>query len=231
MALAGQGAITIWQDARPEARAEFFEWHNREHVPERLSIPGFLRGRRWMAIEGAPEFFTLYETASPQVHISAGYLERLNNPSPWTKRFAPNMVNNIRSLCRVAFSAGPGQGGLLVALRYDVAPESEPAQLRLLTGQIFPKLVKRPGIAGVHLCLADKAASSIQTEEKKSRPQAALVPAWVILVEGAAGRSSLLAACDAALADDVLAAAGAHGIARGLYQLQYSYSAMAGAVA
>ena len=231
MALLGLGAITIWQDARPAARAEFFEWHNREHIPERAGIAGFLRARRWVAIDGAPEFFTLYETADPQVHTSAAYLERLNNPSPWTRRFAPNMVNNMRALCRVAYSAGSGQGGLLLTLRYDVTAESEPAQLRLLSAQILPKLLEQSGITGAHLCLADKAASSIQTEEKKSRPQAALVPAWVILVEGAAGRSSLLAACDAALADDVLAAAGAHGIARGVYQLQYSYSAMAGAVA
>jgi hypothetical protein len=224
MALAGLGAITIWQEARPEARAEFFEWHNREHIPERVDIAGFLRARRWVAIDGAPEFFTLYETAGPQVHTSAGYLERLNNPSPWTKRFAPNMVNNIRSLCRVAYSASTGQGGLLLTLRYDVAPESEPAHQRLLTGQILPKLVEQPGIIGAHLCLADRAASSIQTEEKKSRPQAALVPTWVVLVEGAADRASLLAACDEALADHVLAAAGAYGIARGLYQLQYGYS-------
>ncbi len=231
MALAGQGAITIWQDARPEARAEFFEWHNREHMSERAGIPGFLRGRRWVAIEGAPEFFTLYETASAQVHTSAGYLERLNNPSPWTRRFAPNMVNNIRSLCRVAFSAGPGQGGLLVTLRYDVAPEAEPAQLRLLTREILPKLLERPGISGVHLCLADRAASSIQTEEKKSRPQQALVPTWVILVEGAADQSSLAVACGDALGDAVLTAAGAYGIARGLYRLQYCCGAMAGTVA
>lgn len=224
MALLGQGAITIWQDARPEARAEFFEWHNREHIVERVGIAGFLRARRWVAIDGAPEFFTLYETADPQVHTSAGYLERLNNPSPWTRRFAPNMVNNIRSLCRVAYSIGAGQGGLLVALRYDVVPGSAQAQLQLLTEKILPQLVEQPGITGAHLCLADKAASSIQTEEKKSRPQAALVPTWVILVEGAADRASLLAACSEALADQVLAAAGAYGIVRGLYQLQYGYS-------
>lgn len=235
MALLGQGAITIWQDVRPDvhpdvhpdARAEFFEWHNREHIPERVGIAGFLCARRWAAIDGAPEFFTLYETANPQVHTSAGYLDRLNNPSPWTRRFAPNMVNNIRSLCRVAFSAGQGQGGLLVTLRYDVAPESAQAQLRLLTEQILPKLIESPGITGAHLCLADKAASSIQTEEKKSRPQAALVPTWVILVEGAADPSPLVTACNAALADEVLAAAGAHGIARGLYRLQYGYNAAA----
>ena len=38
-ALAGSGAITIWQDARAEARADFFAWHNGEHLAERVGIP------------------------------------------------------------------------------------------------------------------------------------------------------------------------------------------------
>ena len=223
MSLAGQGAITIWQDARPEARADFFEWHNREHIAERVGIPGFLRARRWSALAGAPEFFTLYETTGPEVHTSAAYLERLNNPSPWTRRVAPGMVNNIRSLCRVAYSAGAGQGGLLVTLRFDVAPAAESTLQQMLSEKLLPALVQSAGITGAHLCLADKAASSVQTEEKKSRPQQALVPTWVVLVEGAAERATLLAACDDALSDAILHAAGAHDVARGLYQLQYTY--------
>ncbi|MEO8104096.1 MAG: hypothetical protein ABI790_16380 [Betaproteobacteria bacterium] len=224
MALAGQGAITIWQDVRPEARADFFEWHNREHIPERVSIPGFLRGRRWAAIEGAPEMFTLYETAGPEVHTGADYLARLNDPTPLTKRVAPNMVNNVRSLCRVVFSTGNGRGGMVATYRYDVVAGKEEAQLALLTGQILPMLAKRPGIAGVHLCLADSAASSVQPEEKKSRPQQARVPTWVILVEGNAGREILDGACREMLRDDVLQATGAVTIERGIYQLQFEWT-------
>jgi hypothetical protein len=224
MSLAGQGAITIWQDVRAEARADFFEWHNREHIPERVGIPGFLRGRRWIALEGAPEFFTLYETDGPQVHTGSDYLSRLNSPSAWTKRIAPSMENNVRSLCRVAFSTGPGQGGLVATLRFDVAAGAEDAQLRLLTERILPGLAQRPGIVGAHLCLADAGASAVQTEEKKSRPRPALVPTWVVLVEGGFERVLLESACDDALDVRALASAGAVGIERGLYQLQYSRS-------
>lgn len=227
MALIGQGAITIWQDARPEARADFYEWHNREHIAERVGIPGFLRARRFAAVAddaGAPEFFTLYETENSQVHTSAGYLERLNNPTPQTRRVAPNMINNIRSLCRVAYSAGDADGGLLVTLRYDVATDSEADHLQMLKQQMLPRLLQQPGIAATHVCVADKAASTVQTEEKKSRPVQALVPTWVVLIEGAADRSSLSTACEDALPDTVLAAAGARDIVRGLYQLQCAYT-------
>ncbi len=228
MALTGKGAITIWQDAPPQARADFFAWHNGEHMAERVGIAGFLRGRRFVAVDGlgAPEFFTLYETVDPSVHTSSGYLERLNNPTPLTRRVAPHMVTNIRSLCRVAYTCGEADGGLLVTLRYDVAPGAAEAHLALLTQSLLPQLQRQAGIEAVHLCRADEAASSVQTEEKKSRPHQALVPAWVVLVEGVADRAMLAAACDTLLSGKALASAAATGMARGLYQLQYSRSAL-----
>ena len=46
MALAGDGAILIWNDITDEGCAAFYDWHIAEHIPERVAIPGFLRGRR-----------------------------------------------------------------------------------------------------------------------------------------------------------------------------------------
>ena len=45
MALSGEGAICIWNDITDEGRDEFYAWHLAEHMPERVGIPGFLRGR------------------------------------------------------------------------------------------------------------------------------------------------------------------------------------------
>ena len=64
MSLAGQAVVAIWNGIAPEGRTEFYEWHNREHMPERVGIPGFRRGRRYIAKYGTPEFFTLYEADS-----------------------------------------------------------------------------------------------------------------------------------------------------------------------
>src|SRR5437764_68143 len=81
----GKGAVAIWNDITPEWRAEFYAWHGSQHMPERAGIAGFLRGRRYVALEGSPEFFTLYETVSPRTVTSPDYLARLNDPTPWTK--------------------------------------------------------------------------------------------------------------------------------------------------
>jgi len=59
MSLAGEGAVAIWHDLDPVAREQFYAWHGEEHMPERVGIPGFLRGRRYVAtradLEGTPE--------------------------------------------------------------------------------------------------------------------------------------------------------------------------------
>ena len=57
MSLAGLGAVCIWHDLLPEARDDFHQWHNREHMPERVGIPGFRRGRRYVAVASTPEYF------------------------------------------------------------------------------------------------------------------------------------------------------------------------------
>ena len=218
MSLAGEGVVAIWNGIRPEARADFYEWHNREHMPERVAVPGFCRGRRYRALEGRPEYFTLYETRDPGVLSGADYLARLNAPTPWTKRVTASFTDTSRSLCRVALSLGPGEGGLIMTWRYDVAAGREDEHRRTLE-KILKEIATRGGIAGVHLCIADREASGIETAEKRGGPQR-LVPGWVVLVEGSAERAALDDACNDLLSNSFLEKQAAIGIERGLYQLQ-----------
>ena len=117
MSLAGQAVVAIWNGIAPEGRTEFYEWHNREHMPERVGIPGFRRGRRYIAKYGTPEYFTLYEANSAEVLVGQDYLNRLNNPTPWTQRVPPTFFRDTaRGICRVKLSLGVGQGGSMLTL-------------------------------------------------------------------------------------------------------------------
>ena len=78
----GRAAVAIWCDVAPEIREEFDDWHAHEHMPERLAIPGFLRGSRWVAADGSNGYFMLYEAVGLDTIASGPYLERLNNPTP-----------------------------------------------------------------------------------------------------------------------------------------------------
>jgi hypothetical protein len=218
MSLAGEGVIAIWNGIRPEARADFYEWHNHEHMPERVAIPGFCRGRRYRALEGRPEFFTLYETRTTAVLSGADYLARLNAPTPWTRRVTASFTDTARSLCRVALSLGPGEGGLIMTWRYDVMAGREDEHRSMLQNTLG-EMADRKGIVGAHLCIADRDASVIQTEEKRNRAQD-LVPSWVVLVEGGAERAALENACNDLISNSFLEKLAAIGIERGLYALQ-----------
>ena len=183
MSLAGKGAVAIWHDIAPEGRTEFYDWHGNEHMPERAGIPGFLRGRRYVAVEGEPEYFNLYETMSRFTVTGTEYLARLNAPTPWTVATVKHFQRVSRSLCEVAASFGEGQGGLIATLRYDVAEASAAAHRRRLATEVLPQLAQTRGIAGCHLLVADAEASAVETTEKKVRAEKNLVPQWVVLIE------------------------------------------------
>src|SRR5437868_3747095 len=143
MSLLGESAVAIWHDIAPEGRDEFYAWHGEEHMPERLGIPGFLRGRRYVAIHGDLEFFNLYETRDMGVTAGPEYLARLNNPTPWTLAAVKHFQKVSRSLCRVAASAGHGQGGLIATWRYDVADHKADVHRQAVIEQLIPALAKK----------------------------------------------------------------------------------------
>ena len=54
----------MWWDMTPALRAEFEDWHSHEHFPERMGVPGFRRGTRWISATGDDSVFVLYEVES-----------------------------------------------------------------------------------------------------------------------------------------------------------------------
>jgi len=219
MALAGDGAICIWNGITPEGRDAFYDWHLHEHMPERAAIPGFRRGRRFVALDAAtaPEFFTLYETENEAVLTSPAYLARLNDPTPYTKSATKGFRETARALTRVAASFGPGPGGILATVRYAAGP-SAAAVSAALRDTVLPGLAKLPQITGVHLCETDVAASGAKTAESRGRDDIGAAPERVVLVEGC-NAGPVDAALAMLLAAPGFAAAGPSIVGR--YRLEY----------
>ncbi len=212
--LAGEAVVAIWNGITPEGRAEFYAWHLQEHMPERVDIPGFRRGRRYVAIDAAthPEFFTLYEADTMQVLQGPDYLARLNAPSAWTRATTGNFRDTTRALARVLESGGPGMGGMLLTLRFDATTADT---------QALAELVRQAGqadrVTGAHLCRADDAASGTSTVESRSRTDLVAPPSWFALIE--ATDAEALAPL---LPDTTLRQAGATGaLHRGIYRLEH----------
>ena len=101
------GVLAVWTDVVTEHEVEFNSWYSEEHLPERLAIPGFCNVRRYAGL-GSPKYLTYYETQTADVLAPAPYLERLANPSDWTRRVMKWFVATHRCACRVVANVGSG---------------------------------------------------------------------------------------------------------------------------
>ena len=221
MSLAGEGAVAIWHDIAPEGREEFYAWHGEEHMPERVGIPGFLRGRRYVATSADEEFFNLYEALTPQVLSGVDYRTRLNNPTPWTAATVKYFRRVSRSICWAAATFGRAQGGLIATWRYDVADEGSDRHRGELSGRLLPEIAGWRGVAGAHLLIADAAASAVDNAERKARGEANRIPRWIVLIEGWGDEAPFAALCRETVSER-LARLGAGAVQFGLYRLQAS---------
>lgn len=177
MALAGNAAIAIFSEIDAGMLEAHDAWHCKEHFPERMAIPGFLRGRRTVAVEPATtaQRFILYEIEDIAVATSAAYLERLNAPTPWTRKvMAIHRLN--RTLCRIAASEGFGVGAHLLVLRLASGGERLAARVA--------EIARAPGIVAAHLLQKDQTVARPSTGEEKIRRGADASAEWIFFVEG-----------------------------------------------
>jgi hypothetical protein len=178
--LLGSAAIVITSQMADAPAHD--HWHSHEHLPERIGIEGFLRARRLVADDGRePRYLVVYEVASAAVMDSPAYMQRLNQPSEWSRRMMAQNLGLGRSLCRTAISCGLGVGSTALALVID-APDA--ALHDHLAEHRLPALVQEPGLTGAHLLLRDRTKDRPPSEEERlrGRPDASLDA--LLLVEG-----------------------------------------------
>ncbi|WP_144187088.1 hypothetical protein [Elioraea rosea] len=169
----GEAVVAIWNDVVPEGLAAFHAWHIAEHMPERVAIPGFRRGRRAVSPDSAQRFFTIYEVASLDVLTGHDYTARLNAPTEATQANIPNFRNTVRALAHVAAGTGHGTGGWIETLRLDARPADA----------LLHRLLQAPRIVAAHLCRTDMPASGVVTREKAGRTTLDRPPDWFLIVE------------------------------------------------
>ncbi len=221
MALAGKGVLAIWNGIAAEAEADFVAWHMREHIPERVAVPGFLRGRRYVAEAGHPKYFNFYEVETPEVLTSPDYVARLNAPSDWTKRVVRHFCDTSRTICSVSSSLGLGDGAYVATLR--LVAQSDPQRFAAATRSLLTELAAAPGIVGVHLLEGQGGGSNGQTAEKDLRGGPDATADWILLIE-AAERSALEAVLRRQAAPEALSPLTiGYDATRdcGIYRLQY----------
>ena len=222
MALLGSAAMLLWYDIIPELVAEHDDWHTRQHFPERVGIPGFIRAQRWVSSSPGSRYFVVYEVADIDVLSSAPYLERLNNPTPWTSRVMPGFRGMVRGFCKLDSSYGSVLGTTGVTLRYSAAPGQEDRLRRWLHGDLVPDLMLRKGVTSAFMLRSERAPE--MTAEQRIRGRDAGVDR-ALLVTG------YLPELMAGLAQNELGASSleAHGASPGATSGVYQLACLSGA--
>lgn len=152
--MADLALIALW-NGRAAHRGDYDIWHTREHVPERLSVPGFLSAVRYSGGEGPlPAYFTLYTVADRGVLESPAYRRLFDNPTRWTHSMRPDMTGFLRLACGLKVHVGGGVGGwALVCLTRTVDESVVEAAVRGLTDI--------PAVTAVHYGQVDRDVSGV----------------------------------------------------------------------
>ncbi|HJM91765.1 MAG: hypothetical protein QGG19_10390 [Alphaproteobacteria bacterium] len=161
-----QGLMAFWADIEPANLLRFQEWHNCEHIPERISIPGFNLGRRYRGIGEAPSFLMFYETDAASVFASDAYMARLNDPTPWTQEaltYFRNPSRNIYSLLAETGQAAPMEAPYIRTFRFNMAEDA----VSRLSQEWLPSVGAMAGVYRVRLYAVDEEISGIMTSERQ----------------------------------------------------------------
>src|SRR5579863_10525660 len=160
MPIAGKGMLLTSMDIDAAGEADFNRWYDREHLEERVAIPGFIEARRYVAEESSmPKYLSLYSTETFEVLDSPAYRAALASQTAWSKANIARFKNMIRSVARITISRGNGRGAWLGIVRMRPARGQEDELLARLHDALDPEGLE--GVISMHL---------IESDPKLSRP-------------------------------------------------------------
>lgn len=105
----GGAFLAVANGVNPASLRAYEAWHSFEHVPERLTMPGFLAGKRYVAGRGAAiRYLTIYDLDDASAVESAAYRHLLAHPTPASLAMRPAMTDFRRELYRHRGQSGSG---------------------------------------------------------------------------------------------------------------------------
>ena len=196
----GTGLMAFWATIDEDYLNRFRAWHNCEHMPERVSIPGFQVGRRYIDCGDPATFLMTYQTNDSEVFSSTSYLDALNAPSNWTRESLPHFNNPVRNIYSSLYADGETDYVMtpyVYALRFNADEDGLAKTAASLAGN--------EQLGRVALYRVDEAISGIQTSERKIYGGGPGEQRWLLFVEasmaGAADGSALAGSLAALSAD------------------------------
>lgn len=182
--LPGQALMLYAVDVDPADTARFSSWYTHEHLPERVAVPGFLRGRRYVRTAGpGQQHLTLYDARDTAVFSSAEYLARLDDPTPLTRSVVATFRRPHRAVLSVLFSQGAAVGSRLAVLQLPAVGAER--LRRWVEDDLAADVLTGPDVCGLHLAAVDTEATAAKSATAEGRDAAEQVDeTCVLLVDG-----------------------------------------------
>ncbi len=194
MALGGKGMLVVFTDVKSRDERDLNEWYNREHIDERVGMPGFRRARRYVSVRGAPRYLATYECESVTDLATPAYLAVLANQTPWSQAVMARFTHFTRLTLRIQLDLTHGAGGAVTTVRFVPNTARKHALLKWLRDTALPRAIKQPGMLGAAAGENDlDVANAPILQKSMDRPRAEDI-AWLVILEGADARATAAAA-------------------------------------
>ncbi|RFU34884.1 hypothetical protein B7463_g1465, partial [Scytalidium lignicola] len=204
------GLMAFWADIDAEYVLRYQQWHNCEHIPERVSIPGFIEGRRYRALNGHPTFLMIYDTETTAVLSSDAYMAALNAPTPWTCEALTHFRKPTRDTFTRIAVAGQNSprtaASYITSLRFDLSDE-EAGEVEY-AGRWIQAAAKLDHVERVRLYKVDAAIGNMATNERKVHGGGPGKQRYLVLIEESlppkAADHTVISRADAAIGGNAL---------------------------
>lgn len=152
MAKKGRAVLLVYADlADPKYEEEFNAWYDTEHLPQLLTMPGFLDAARYVAVKGGPKYLAAYELEDVEAVQRPEFVNRRR--PPWDQRMSPTVVgkNFTRVVGRQIFPQGVENAdrGMAPALqigRMSIPEDRDDEWNAWYNGEYIPGYRKVPGV-------------------------------------------------------------------------------------
>jgi hypothetical protein len=151
------GMLFAWMNVDSAHEQDFNRWFDREHLEERLRLPGFVSGTRYQNAGGPRKYLGLYRTTSLAVFKTAAYQQAFQHQTAWSMANLARMQNAMRRVCEIRVEVGAGTGAWLAILRLGTrAVGNDSAQVR----ELGTRLLALDGVIASRLLVPDVALST-----------------------------------------------------------------------
>ena len=161
-----KGLLAVWTDIPADLDYDLNEWYNREHMHERIiGVPGFIRGRRFVAFRGAPRYLAVYEAHSSDVVSSEPYRALVRDPDALSRRFIPKFQNTMKAIGDITVERGDAEGAVIAAVPITTTPGRHGALRSWLSDALLPDLLRSHGVVAARFAEQNPRILSAGTSE------------------------------------------------------------------